>query len=701
MPGHWSFNPVYQSPSLPELFEEFLHWGRKRARQLPDMPASSSSSYAMLGSKRLPTSEPDYFRASKKSRQAAAYVLWPISIIEFFRFYVSPRTSSKAILTNLAALLPDIQHMGPEYDKDPVLKTLRTIVKLAADDNVTALTNELQRYRTTVQGRSKLKSLLNRYQETGSPAELDLIKRLIPTRQRLKLTWEPHLYKSSALNQIIELGTNLRELELDLCDSIASGVSALLVSLRKLNYLHDLKLVTHPLNKHVLRKLNTFLVASRTLETLALSFEGDESASLFTGLGLNRSLKSLRVDRTILGEPAVSALGEMLCTHQGLEALHLDDNKLGEYGPKLLLALISNTTLRSLALTRNKLDMFSLQLLASLLRHHAGSQLEDLNLSENNEMFTADNSLELMKTILNTNKLRSLNLSCNELGSDFALLIASVIQPKSPHNFNHPKLAVINLSYNPFGDHAGADLLKALFYNNVVEELHLNRTLLGARSFPVLLNLLTINRSLKHLSLSCNPALFEHLEFCQALTLTLTSNPVLSSLNLASNHLTGEKFTALLPILLSLTNLSWLNLHNNGIDNSGIEELVKLLDQNKLVYLDLSDNDFNDEGMRLLADALRRNTSLRYLDIYNADLGSEGEDLLLNALRDNRTLTSVIIDAASDQTQQEIENLMHRNLHKQQGDTPFLSGVSFFDPKDRRNTTPAPLPFSSSLSSLS
>lgn len=73
--------------------------------------------------------------------------------------------------------------------------------------------------------------------------------------------------------------------------------------------------------------------------------------------------------------------------------------------------------------------------------------------------------------------------------------------------------------------------------------------------------------------------------------------------------------------------LTILNLRSNVlIGDCGARYLAAALKQNKvLLDLNLSQTGLSDEGVWLLADALRANTTLRFLDVRGNDVGEEGQ----------------------------------------------------------------------------
>ena len=80
-----------------------------------------------------------------------------------------------------------------------------------------------------------------------------------------------------------------------------------------------------------------------------------------------------------------------------------------------------------------------------------------------------------------------------------------------------------------------------------------------------------------------------------------------------------------------LRTLTHLHLDDNNINANGCKGLAKLLEgkESALKYLDLKRNKIGDEGVIILADALKNNTSLKALDIEGNDISTKGRLSLL------------------------------------------------------------------------
>ena len=88
--------------------------------------------------------------------------------------------------------------------------------------------------------------------------------------------------------------------------------------------------------------------------------------------------------------------------------------------------------------------------------------------------------------------------------------------------------------------------------------------------------------------------------------------------------------------------LTSLNLAGNQIGDEGAKALAEALTQNRtLTSLSLGANNIGAEGVKALADALKQNRTLTNLDLGANNIGAEGAKEMAGALQQNRTLTSL------------------------------------------------------------
>ena len=85
--------------------------------------------------------------------------------------------------------------------------------------------------------------------------------------------------------------------------------------------------------------------------------------------------------------------------------------------------------------------------------------------------------------------------------------------------------------------------------------------------------------------------------------------------------------------------LNALSIGKNKIDDEGVEILAEALRKNQsLTLIDLSKNEFGDDGVAALAAALQSNTALRALNLDNNKIEDDGVEVLVDAIRKNTSL---------------------------------------------------------------
>ncbi|XP_016363749.1 ribonuclease inhibitor-like, partial [Sinocyclocheilus rhinocerous] len=183
-----------------------------------------------------------------------------------------------------------------------------------------------------------------------------------------------------------------------------------------------------------------------------------------------------------------------------------------------------------------------------------------------------------------------------------------------------------------------------------VEKLMLNNCELTEKSCSVLATVLSSKTFLKELNLNNSRLLDSGVkEICEGL-----KNPVceLKILKLSKCSLTEESCSDLASVLSSdSSSLKDLDLSNNNLQDSGVKLLSHgLTDNCKLEKLRLSDCSITEEGYKALASALRSNTShLIELDLRGNDPGPSGvkqlNDLLLDPKCKLETLRFLSPDA--------------------------------------------------------
>lgn len=132
--------------------------------------------------------------------------------------------------------------------------------------------------------------------------------------------------------------------------------------------------------------------------------------------------------------------------------------------------------------------------------------------------------------------------------------------------------------------------------------------------------------------------------FAQSLP-SLCATTHLVKIDCSENGLRGNVTAFALVLGRADSTLEELVLAENGISDSGAQELAESLKRNsRLALLDLKGNSVGDKGGIEIAEALRTNPSLKTLDLAGNPIWAAGASALASALRDNNVLVGLRID---------------------------------------------------------
>lgn len=145
----------------------------------------------------------------------------------------------------------------------------------------------------------------------------------------------------------------------------------------------------------------------------------------------------------------------------------------------------------------------------------------------------------------------------------------------------------------------------------------------------------------------------------------IKSNKV-TSLDLSYNDIDDNGAKLIADALKINTSLDWLILSNNKIRDKGAIAIADALKIHEfLTKLDVSCNDIRENGAKAIAAALKINKSLVSLNIWDDDakIGYWGGMALADALKINTSITTLILNDCSidDRIDMQIESLLLEN----------------------------------------
>ena len=281
-----------------------------------------------------------------------------------------------------------------------------------------------------------------------------------------------------------------------------------------------------------------------------------------------------------IGEKGTKAIVDKLLGKTSLKILDLSFNKINSKGGFYIgKGLIDAQGIQQLLLGYNKLEDEGCEFIANGLEKN--SSLFEINLDNNNISNKGINALckylknneNLMKVSLNGNKI-------SEIDSDFYEL------------FNWVK--DIKISENPLNQSGIVRLFQGSEYN----------------------------RLFKYLKFKYNSEDDYHFK---------CFNENIKSIDISFNHKIN---LSLISHILSLKNLSKLNLQMNSIDDKEIKSIVNYIKENNspIKTLILKNNKISSEGSASIVDLIKFSKTLKVLDLSYNELKSEGVKKICNGI---------------------------------------------------------------------
>lgn len=130
---------------------------------------------------------------------------------------------------------------------------------------------------------------------------------------------------------------------------------------------------------------------------------------------------------------------------------------------------------------------------------------------------------------------------------------------------------------------------------------------------------------------------------CDALSSTVNVSTRLHLLDLRGNHLTLPDLAKLLKSVSMSTSLTQLGLGGNDLGPDGMAALASALEHNSFItHVDLWSNNIGPTGAPHIARVLQsEHCQLRILDLWGNQLGTKGCELVADALRRNSSLKRI------------------------------------------------------------
>ncbi|XP_073699638.1 NACHT, LRR and PYD domains-containing protein 12-like [Garra rufa] len=398
------------------------------------------------------------------------------------------------------------------------------------------------------------------------------------------------------------------------------------------------------------------LTSEEEMEEFELQKFKKSDECLFRLLEVVKISKRALLNDCGLTDESCSNLAKALGSDNNLIELNMSNNKLQDSGVKQLCIGLENTMckLEILNLSKCALEKECCSALASVLSSDSSS-LKDLNLSNNN---IQDSGVILLSDGLKKNcKLEILRLSNCSINEGGYKVLASALRSNPSHLIeldltgNDPGLSgvkeLIDLQHDP-----DCQLKTNLRFLDLAAEKACNYVAEVVCENPLLMRELNLRKHKLHLKLL--PPLLQD-KHCK-----------LNKVVLSNCALTEESYSALASVLSSdSSSLNDLDLSNNNLQDSGIKLLSDKLKENcKLEKLRLSNCSITEEGYKALASALRSNPShLIELDLTGNDPGQSGVKELNDLLQDPNCQLKTLrfLRSEADEACKYVTGVLHKN----------------------------------------
>ncbi|CDW85055.1 UNKNOWN [Stylonychia lemnae] len=348
-------------------------------------------------------------------------------------------------------------------------------------------------------------------------------------------------------------------------------------------------------------------------------FGGESLKILLDGLKFNRRIVSLKLQNNQITADDQKTLYSFIKDHPSLVNIDLGNSDINKQ--------------------RNKLGNQGFQSIVNAIVDSQNSLMSMLNIQLNQ---ITDNQILVDLLTYKQSQIVSLNLSDNDLGVEFFEKLGPYIN----------KLTELNLSNTKLNNRSCIDLSLALKENKFfISYLNLSRNQITSEGVHKVLNSLKNNQYLTRLDLSYND-----LHNYSSLTIFenfFSQNRHLECLSLNNCKLDLKGITIISKALRRNVGLKTLNLSSNQFNDEGLYQLTQsLLDntQNTIAEIDLSRNSLelrllegNKQLTQSFIEYLRVNKSLKILNIKDNLVRDKEAQIILNNITLNQSNQMIVL----------------------------------------------------------
>ena len=442
------------------------------------------------------------------------------------------------------------------------------------------------------------------------------------------------------------------------------NITSFLTSCKNLFQLKKIDLQNINISKINSESLNAILLSNKNIQNINLSNNkslGPEGVTgISSGIEHNSKILSINLSHCNISDEGAINLSNALFKNLDIKEIFLSDNKITEKGTKLIVdKLLCKTSLKILDLSFNKINSKGGFYLGKGLKDAQG--IQNLLLGYNQ---LEDEGCEFIAEGLEKNfSLIELNLENNNITNKGINAISKSLK-------NKENIMKIFLEGNKISE------IDSDFYElfNWVKDIQISENPLNQSGIVRLFQGSEYNRLFKKLQFKYNSNDDYHFK---------CFNKNIKNIDLSFNHNIN---ISLMNHILSLKNLSKLNLQMNNINDKDMKTIINFIKDNNtpIKNLILKNNKITQEGSESISELIKFSKTLKLLDLSFNDLKSEGVKKICNSIiitEPNSNLEQLYLNGnkCNDYCSDDIFNLL---INKKSKKLKLLSlNLNFFSNK--------------------
>ena len=357
---------------------------------------------------------------------------------------------------------------------------------------------------------------------------------------------------------------------------------------------------------------NEILLNNKNIENIFIYYNSfinpEDMSAISSGIENNKNLLQIYLTQCNIQDEGAIALSNALYNNINITQIHLDENKIGEEGAKAISEkLLGKASLKKLILSHNLINSKGAQYIGENLADSQGIQ----NLLINSNKI-GDEGCEFLSKGLEKNKtLTQLNINNNGITNKGIKFIAKAILGKE----NFMNLSIADNKITDIEDelYKLLDWIKITISANPLNKEGIIRLFQGTEK----------NKLFKSLRFKILDENIDYNFKC--------FNKYLKDFDLSYNNIMN---ISLLKHVLSLENISQLNIQQNKIGDENISTILKYIKNNniKLKTLKLQSNFIGEKGSLAIAELIKNNKYLKNINLASNPLGYKGIKNICNAI---------------------------------------------------------------------